>query len=374
MAELDCAELSLPSEFLAEDMLLEKTKSEKTDGGGRGEGDGASCFPSEFPYDWAYVWDVNSPGEPVAGMEKSNEERIGGLSRQMAHYFHQEDEKVGSFSVSGDDRRATLVALSAAAYSSAFNREASHVLSLLPSPPSTPLGKHKCDAGYQFYAAANKQQKQDGGGLLCRPEGKPFSPFAAGLTKNTTTGYYARPSLIQHKDAVAHIHQLKRQQLAELQVAAAWRRHNRAKSGGGLAVGGPARPPGSPRIPSWTPPPQQAGSGMRAVFLGPGSRRETCGTGVFLPRRVGTPTEPRKKPALSTVLLPARVMQALNLNLDELGPAQPRSSGGFVLQHGEDAMLARSSAVMSQTGSFRPQPLHAGHHHHDVCLPSEWTY
>ncbi|EHA8589497.1 hypothetical protein COCNU_scaffold010294G000070 [Cocos nucifera] len=36
---------------------------------------------------------------------------------------------------------------------------------------------------------------------------------------------------------------------------------------------------------------------MRAVFLtGAGAKRESAGTGVFLPRRVGTPTESRKKP------------------------------------------------------------------------------
>lgn len=41
----------------------------------------------------------------------------------------------------------------------------------------------------------------------------------------------------------------------------------------------------------------QSGSGMRAVFLGnPGGKRECAGTGVFLPRRIGTPTETRKKP------------------------------------------------------------------------------
>nr|DAD17881.1 TPA_asm: hypothetical protein HUJ06_019344 [Nelumbo nucifera] len=59
---------------------------------------------------------------------------------------------------------------------------------------------------------------------------------------------------------------------------------------------------------------------MKAVFLGgSGTRRECCGTGVFLPRRIGSPAESRKKPACSTVLLPARVVQALNLNFDDMG-------------------------------------------------------
>lgn len=44
--------------------------------------------------------------------------------------------------------------------------------------------------------------------------------------------------------------------------------------------------------------PAQPGSGMRAVFLGEtGAIKERTGTGVFLPRRIGTnPAENRKKP------------------------------------------------------------------------------
>ena len=51
-------------------------------------------------------------------------------------------------------------------------------------------------------------------------------------------------------------------------------------------------------------PQQQAGSGMRAVFLGnPGAKRECSGTGVFLPRRVGTATETLKRPGLTSCLI-----------------------------------------------------------------------
>lgn len=46
---------------------------------------------------------------------------------------------------------------------------------------------------------------------------------------------------------------------------------------------------------------QLPGSGMRAVFLGNpagGAKRECSGTGVFIPRRTGTPSESRKKPGV----------------------------------------------------------------------------
>ena len=46
------------------------------------------------------------------------------------------------------------------------------------------------------------------------------------------------------------------------------------------------------------------GSGMRAVFLGnPTTKRESTGTGVFLPRQVGAPVEPNKKRGILNFLI-----------------------------------------------------------------------
>ncbi|KAK2657741.1 hypothetical protein Ddye_010793 [Dipteronia dyeriana] len=122
---------------------------------------------------------------------------------------------------------------------------------------------------------------------------------------------------------------------------------------------------------------QQNGSGMRAVFLGaPGAKRECAGTGVFLPRRINTPTETRKKPACSTVLLPAKVVQALNLNFDEMGaPLQPRF--GSYTQDSDAALRFRNgngngNGLNHQKRSFRSQP--GMMNHHEVRLPPEWTY
>jgi hypothetical protein len=165
---------------------------------------------------------------------------------------------------------------------------------------------------------------------------------------------------------------LKHQQQQELAAAtaAAW----------GTRICGPKRTAGPGFVaaphalnPSAWPPLQKAqqpapcAAGMRAVFLTPpGAKRECTGTGVFIPRQAGAPTEPRKKPgrraprpelpcfyptgffmifwlisrpawhlatACSTVLLPARVVQALNLNVEDLG-ARPIYPGGFALDHG----------------------------------------
>lgn len=76
---------------------------------------------------------------------------------------------------------------------------------------------------------------------------------------------------------------------------------NRVRTGCGarpLGLSQSAWPPLQQAVQQQQPPPQQPnGSGMRAVFLGAtGAKRESTGTGVFLPRRVNTPAEPRKKP------------------------------------------------------------------------------
>uniref|UniRef100_A0A2P2JLL2 Uncharacterized protein MANES_07G123000 n=1 Tax=Rhizophora mucronata TaxID=61149 RepID=A0A2P2JLL2_RHIMU len=49
--------------------------------------------------------------------------------------------------------------------------------------------------------------------------------------------------------------------------------------------------------------PWQSNSGMRAVFLsGSGVKRESTGTGVFLPRRYGNPTDSRKKQGIQALM------------------------------------------------------------------------
>jgi hypothetical protein len=148
-------------------------------------------------------------------------------------------------------------------------------------------------------------------------------------------------------------HLLKQQQLLKLQrdrhlaAAAAWgARQTAAAKTAGCGV---AASPVDMNPAAWPPLQKQqhapapgvgggGGGGMRAVFLTPpGAKRERNGTGVFLPRPAGAPAEPKRKTGCSTVLVPARVVQALNLNLDDLG-AQPRYPGGFVLDHGNHHM------------------------------------
>ncbi|OAY49694.1 uncharacterized protein LOC110616223 [Manihot esculenta] len=113
------------------------------------------------------------------------------------------------------------------------------------------------------------------------------------------------------------------------------------------------------------------GHGMQAIFLDTGEN--SCGTGVFLPRRAGTNLQSSKRPACAPVLLPARVVQALNLNAHEIGlqisrrqDAKNKSKGGDCVsmknKNSKDA--STECCVVSQNENSSPE----------IFLPKEWTY
>jgi hypothetical protein len=97
-------------------------------------------------------------------------------------------------------------------------------------------------------------------------------------------------------------------------MGAGWGKANRNNIGSGFGENSCPAPFRGNNTPlglspsAWPPLPNQnlnpsPGSGMRAVFLSEtGTKRESAGTGVFLPRRVGsTPDPPRKKPSKSNM-------------------------------------------------------------------------
>ncbi|KAJ6808997.1 uncharacterized protein M6B38_163980 [Iris pallida] len=236
-----------------------------------------------------------------------------------------------------------------------------------PESPSTPLAfaKPRSDNALEvLYQAAGQVVRlglSGGGGergLLAHPHPLPRKP----------PHVHDKEALIQQQLRAAHFYQLKKQQLLKQQyaaaaAAAAWGRQSRARDQYA------ARPQNtsSSAAAAWPPLQKQHqhqhqnGSGMRAVFLGAaGARKESAGTGVFLPRRAGAPNEPKKKPACSTVLLPARVVQALNLNI----PAS-----GYVLDH--DVVTAN---VAKRNHHYAQQAAPAAAASHETRLPQEWTY
>ncbi|XP_068636112.1 uncharacterized protein [Aristolochia californica] len=395
MAEdLDDGEFWLPSEFLVEDILMEKKHRGK-------ENKTGVCFPGEFPYEFSsFASDLSSPVESLVGStetESDEEEYIAGLTRQMAHSMFLDDEKHGRGPVFDAEKtkrvmagspQSTLCAVDCWNSSSQDSSQNSpNGPSQVSSPPSTPLN-HKEDAWDLLYAAAGQvvRMKMNDEGPGTRGRGLLGPP-----KKPASTGYYLNQNFTHQQIQSSQFQQLKQQQLVKQQSYAAWGRQskpnptavlpqqmqNRIRSGNSGFNGGRCGRPLGLSASAWPPLQQslqQPGAGMRAVFLGgSGTRRESCGTGVFLPRRVGNATDLRKKPACSTVLLPARVVQALNLNLDEMGTAQPRFQPSFV--HQEDAPVSRINPVgpyhqPRRHNLVRPVPPP----NQEIRLPSEWTY
>ncbi|KAJ0101833.1 hypothetical protein Patl1_06488 [Pistacia atlantica] len=107
-----------------------------------------------------------------------------------------------------------------------------------------------------------------------------------------------------------------------------------------------------------------------------GVKRECAGTGVFLPRRYGNnPPDSRKKSGCSTVLVPAKVVQALNLSFDEINGNNAHAQHRFNTAFGPhyDALMARRTALLTlqKQRGLRPE---AAPLNHEIHLPQEWTY
>ncbi|XP_038694465.1 uncharacterized protein LOC119991974 isoform X2 [Tripterygium wilfordii] len=103
-------------------------------------------------------------------------------------------------------------------------------------------------------------------------------------------------------------------------------------------------------------------SDMRAVFLDhqTGSRTGCSGTGVFLPRAIdNTTSDSRRKTGCPTVLIPAKVVQALKLHFDKMG--SPARTNGINFQ--APASQHRQSRAVPPATSDQ-----------EMGLPQEWTY
>ncbi|CAN1766043.1 hypothetical protein LINPERHAP1_LOCUS9809, partial [Linum perenne] len=109
----------------------------------------------------------------------------------------------------------------------------------------------------------------------------------------------------------------------------------------------------------------RAGGGeMRAIFLDSGGKSST-GTGVFLPKHTGTT---KNSPGCSPVLLPARVVQALNLNVNELGLQLTRRQSDS--KHCSK-LPGHCNNHTTPTPIVDPPNENASP---ELLLPKEWTY
>ncbi|KAJ9146727.1 hypothetical protein P3X46_028959 [Hevea brasiliensis] len=116
---------------------------------------------------------------------------------------------------------------------------------------------------------------------------------------------------------------------------------------------------------------QRTGSEMTAFFLGEsGSRSGSCGTGVFLPRGIGNTCESSKKQGCSTVLIPARVVQALKLHFDKMGTESISNKPTFPVQHDASMGDVMYGLQFQNNSHSRTVPAE----NQEMGLPQEWTY
>ncbi|GAU41846.1 hypothetical protein TSUD_177570 [Trifolium subterraneum] len=312
-------------------------------------------FPSEFPYGFSSS-DLSSPIDSLRGSsetESDDDEQLAAeLTRRMARSILQPDSKetennnMGRFKTGSP--QSTLCALGSGCNCRKGSSQGSSPTGICEDSSSkatwdllhAAAGEvERMRMNLQSYNLPNTTTNEQ----LFVPPRKP-SPVAVTLPSkinNTVStnemGFFTQQSLSHQQLQIAQFQMLRQQQMAKNQNTI-WggmqkqcggvyqqRQTNQMTQTRGGRNGVDGRNNGALGLSSSAWPTlqhaknQQYGSGMRAVFLGNSAgRRESTGTGVFLPR----PVESRKKPVVATALVPARVAQALNLQLDDGQPQQ----------------------------------------------------
>ncbi|PKA63128.1 hypothetical protein AXF42_Ash007924 [Apostasia shenzhenica] len=285
MAEtLDGSDFWLPAEFLDEDFFLEES---------RAVAENLENKKAEF----LPVNRRSSPSEMTTEAESDEEDYIAELSRRMAqHSLHNERASpVSNTEFMATSPQSTLCDDEIWSASGTCSPNGPSQIS---SPPCTPLGHNNSDALDLYEAAGEVLRMQQNRQRVPHPS-------IVSLRKNpysvSSCGFHNNPILSHHQLQAAQFYQLKQQQLIK-QLSAAWSRQSPAALTGKNTRPQGVSPSGWPTVHR----PQNV-AGMRPVFLNNhGIRRESAGTGVFLPRRPGTTQESRRKPgSLKSPLVPS---------------------------------------------------------------------
>ncbi|KAE8039152.1 hypothetical protein FH972_011590 [Carpinus fangiana] len=362
--DLHSTELLLPSHFLydeeEDDILPKNLKPTKV------------LKESSYYNPWeAHQSALSSPvgselGSGSAESESDKEDDyIAELTRQMAHYMLQDDDKMEKKTWgSAGSPQSTLWSPLGSSNGSPDGSE--------PSPPPTPEFAEDpfWDSRYDAVVGLEKMNLND-----CE---KP---------KFQNSGLHSNQPPTDHQLRAIELIRLKQERamIMKQQASSDWEKQANVSQQflngrlcSGLGNGGKAR------TDPWTqtqPPAQchqQVGSGTRAFSLGGDSGNGSCGTGgtgVFLPRGIWYSSEPRKKPGCSTVYIPARVAQALKLHFDQIGARSRPSNipaGGSPLPHGR-LMMGRSNGGLNSKQKRQSRTVPAMNCH-EMGLPQEWTY
>ncbi|KAE9585986.1 hypothetical protein Lal_00010229 [Lupinus albus] len=120
----------------------------------------------------------------------------------------------------------------------------------------------------------------------------------------------------------------------------------------------------------------EGGEGMQVIFLG-GSDSKIGGTGVFFPRSGTTNVTlsesitKKQGKGCATVLIPSRVVQALQLHFDKMSSMSASKAGAFPPLH--DVVVSIKDGIYS-VQKQQSQEVPANIMQNEMILPQEWTY
>ncbi|GKV08026.1 hypothetical protein SLEP1_g19716 [Rubroshorea leprosula] len=357
--DLHNRELLLPSQFFTEEQEGIHSVSSKPNSQNGSLFSGSSDSGSEY---------LSSPVESEVGSTKSSEEEEAGgeddyiaeLTRKMAYYmFQDEDKQEKSWDLSGSPQSTLWLPLGSKGESpNGWLRET--------LPPVTPMIE-----GFEKMKINEEIPKYNPGkGLFSASIPIPLA------TRNPDVGFQSKKSLIDEQIRAIQFYKLKQEQAMKLmdqkrKIKQDYRSIGRVSSG----FNNGQRVPSHPCAGCTLHPQQSSGlddSNMRAVVLDTsGSKTGSGGTGVFLPRRIGTSSETRKKQRCPTVLIPAKVVHALKLHFEKMG-VPSRLNTGVPLQ--QDAHVDGRNSISSQQKRHPWTAPAISHQDLDLGLPQEWTY
>ncbi|XP_039052383.1 uncharacterized protein LOC120194049 [Hibiscus syriacus] len=297
--------------------------------------------------------------------EEEEDDYIGELTRQMAQYMLPDEDKVGKPWDLPGSPESTLWSQ----FGSNLNSPVGP--SREPSPPLTPM-------------VENFEKMKINEETARYNQGEPFSTTSNSI-QVSGGNLNAKKSLIDDQIRAIQFYRLKQEQAMKqteqkLQKPRTKHYHQgRGRVLGGFNNGHKAAPNSNnpwynlPQPQQLQQGNQQTGSHMRAVFLNAsGSRSGSSGTGVFLPRGIGgNPTESRKKQGCATVLIPARVVQALKLHFEKTGVPTRSNNSGFPPQHDACGSGRNHNKHSLHKGPSKAAP---AMNLQEMCLPQEWTY
>ncbi|KAG6596379.1 uncharacterized protein LOC111447045 [Cucurbita moschata] len=374
MAEsLDDGEFWLPPQFLSDDDDDQESSATNKNNGRNSFGStafqsGRPSFPLEFGTFGGFS-DFSSTAESLKGSSETEsdlEDLVAGLTLHMARSTVDDglDSDNAKERVLAGSPQSTLCDMgSGSGCSQGSSRGSPKGNCKVPSPPAT------WDLLHAAAGQVARMRMTENHGVVHQNRGA--SQVSVPVKNSSSdTGFYQQLQAMQFQ----HLQQKEIMQRQNPTVAEQINYHagyqqqqihqivqNGMRSGRGLSS--------SP----WRQPPQ--GAGTRALFVGTsgGGKRECAGTGVFLPRHTATHSQPRRKPDCPTVLVPARVMQALNLNLEDICSQphlQPVAAARF---NSDNDVLLRLQFNRSANYQKRNSRRQAATEH-EIKLPQEWTY